>query len=88
MCYLCKYLQVSYEELAADPAATLGAITDFIGVEPFAGFEAERSWNIHERDEKIRDMNAESIQRLTAEQIERFNNVAGDMLDELGYARL
>lgn len=86
--HLDRYLGITYEDLARDTTATLKTITDFIGIDAFDGFESDRSWSIHEREEKIRDMNAENIQRLTPEQIRRFNDIAGDMIESLGYTRL
>jgi len=86
--HLNKFMWVSYEDLAADTVGTLNKITDFVGLENFAQFEQERSWSIHERDEKVRDMNDESISRLSSDQIQRINAVAGEMLDQFGYARL
>ncbi len=86
--HLEHFLWVSYEELAADTAATLNRITRFIGIDDFEGFEQDRSWSIHERDEKVRNMNQESIDRLDDEQIATINEVAGDMLDRFNYPRL
>lgn len=86
--HLDRFIWVSYEDLAADTAGTLGKITEFIGVEPFSGLDEGRSWSIHERDEQIRDMNDESIRKLSREQIDAINDVAGDMIDRLGYQRL
>jgi hypothetical protein len=86
--HLKRFIWISYEDLTEDTIGTLNKITDFIGIENFAQFEAERNWNIHERDEQVRNMNAESIARLTPEQIKRITEVAGEMLDEFGYPRL
>ncbi|MBT8439937.1 MAG: sulfotransferase [Gammaproteobacteria bacterium] len=86
--HLDKFMWVSYEDLAADTVGTLNKITDFVGLENFAQFEQDRSWSIHERDEKVRNMNDESISRLSTDQIQRINAVAGNMLDQFGYARL
>lgn len=86
--HLKKFMWIRYEELAEDTAATLNKITDFIGIDNFEAFEEDRNWSIHERDEQVRNMNDESISRLTPEQIRIINDVAGDMLDEFGYTRL
>jgi hypothetical protein len=86
--HLKQVLWVKYEDLVSDTIGTLNRIMAFIDVPGFDSFESERSWTIHERDEKVRDMNAESIARLASEQIERINQVAGDMIDAFGYARL
>lgn len=86
--HLDNFMWVSYEDLAKDTVGTLNKITNFIGIDNFAQFEADREWSIHERDEKVRNMNPESISRLTDEQIQRINDVAGSMLDAFDYPRL
>ncbi len=86
--HLKKFMWVTYEDLADDTAATLDKITDFIGIDKFEAFESNRKWSIHERDEEMRNMNDESIIRLTPPQIKSINDVAGDMLDAFGYTRL
>ena len=86
--HLKKFMWVRYEDLADDTVGTLSKITDFIGIDGFDAFESDRQWTIHERDEKVRNMNDESISRLSTRQIETINDVAGDMLDEFGYTRL
>lgn len=86
--HLKHFIWISYEDLAEDTIGTLNKITDFIGIENFEHFEAGRNWSIHEREEQVRNMNAESIARLTPGQIKRITEVAGEMLDEFGYPRL
>jgi len=86
--HLKKFMWITYEDLAGDTVETLNKITDFIGIDDFETFESDRQWSIHERDEQVRNMNDESISRLSPEQIKIINEVAGDMLDEFGYTRL
>ena len=86
--HLKRFMWVTYEDLAGDTVETLNKITDFIGIDDFETFESDRQWSIHERDEQVRNMNDESIARLSPEQIKIINEVAGDMLDEFGYTRL
>ena len=86
--HLKRFMWVTYEDLAGDTVETLNKITDFIGIDDFETFESDRQWSIHERDEQVRNMNDESISRLSPEQIKIINEVAGDMLDEFGYTRL
>jgi len=86
--HLKKFILISYEDLVSDTKGTLRRITEFVGVPGFDDFELSRSWRIHEREEKVRDMNGESIQRLSRDQIEQINQVAGDMLDAFGYERM
>jgi hypothetical protein len=86
--HLKRFLWVKYEDLADDTVSTLNRITNFVGISNFESFESERSWSIHERDEQVRNMNAESIERLSREQIDLVNQVAGDMIESFGYKRL
>ncbi len=86
--HLKRFMWVRYEDLAADTVGTLNKITDFISLQSFGSFEKDRSWTIHERDEKVRNMNQESIDRLSPAQIEQINRIAGDMIDAFGYTRL
>jgi hypothetical protein len=85
--HLKRFIWVKYEDLADNTVATLNRITDFLSIEQFDSFESERSWSIHERDEQVRNMNAESIRRLSREQIDLLNQVAGDMIESFGYMR-
>mgnify|MGYP001827562104 CR=1 FL=1 len=86
--HLRHFIWVRYEDLVDDTIVTLRHITDFVGIQPFDSFEAGRSWSIHERDEQVRNMNAESIERLSREQIDLVNQVAGDIIESFGYTRL
>ncbi|MDT8283431.1 MAG: sulfotransferase, partial [Gammaproteobacteria bacterium] len=61
--HLKKFIWLRYEDLADDTVGTLNKITDFIGIDGFDAFESDRQWTIHERDEKVRNMNDESISR-------------------------
>jgi len=86
--HLERFLWVNYEDLAENTVGTLTQITDFIGIDPFKQFSSDQQWSIHEREEKIRNMNPESIAKLSPEQISTINQVAGDMLDKFSYPRL
>lgn len=86
--HLKHFMWVKYEDLTSDTTATLNTITDFIGIPGFENIEKDRSWSIHERDEKVRDMNLDSIKRLTSEQIEMINRIAGDSIESYGYTKL
>jgi hypothetical protein len=86
--HLRHLLWVRYEELAADPLPVLNRIAEFVGLPPFAGFDADASFSVHERKDSVRDLNVESIRRLSPAQITRVNEVAGDMLTRYGYPLL
>ncbi len=86
--FLKRFMWISYEELTENTVSTLDKITEFLGVEKFDSFESDQNWSVHERDEKIRNMNHDSIEKLTPEKIEIINRVAGAMLDKFGYSRI
>ena len=85
--FLRRFLWIKYEDLVANVPDTLKTILDFIGLDDMPADLAERPWKIHERDEQVRDMNDESIARLSQEQLDTISSVAGNMLDEFGYQR-
>jgi len=82
------FMWVRYEDLTADSGKVLNAICDFVGVSAFTGFQSDQDLAIHERHERIRNMNEENIRNLTQQQITVINEIAGEMLDEFGYRRL
>lgn len=86
--HLKNFMWISYEELTTDTVTTLNKITDFVGIDNFENFESNRNWSIHERNEKIRNMNEGSISKLTREQIDKINEVAGDFLEKFDYSKL
>lgn len=86
--HLERFLWVSYEDLTDDISATLQKITDFVGIKDFEDLNSEKRWSIHERDEKIRNMNEESISRLSSEKIDIINNIAKKMLTHFGYSKI
>jgi sulfotransferase family protein len=88
------YHEVRYEDLVADPGRECGALCDFLGLsydeamlrfyegrtrdlEP--GLPSKRAWL--PPTPGLRDWRAQ----MPAEDLERFEAVAGDLLDELGY---
>ena len=49
------------------------------------GIDTDRPWDIHERSGTIRDMNSESISRLSPADIEEITEIAGPTLERFGY---
>lgn len=80
-------LWVRYEDLTDDTADTLAGIYEFLGVRTEAGTDLAQEWAIHERSEPIANMNAQSIERLTPEDVAVIDRVAGEALAHFGYAR-
>jgi len=83
--YLSNVLWVKYEDLTKNSIHELNRICNFIGINHFTSIDETSSFKIHEREESIKDMNQESIDRLNFDQIEIINEVAGDYLKKLGY---
>lgn len=83
--FLKKLIWVSYEDLVASPLVELNRIAEFVGVSSFKNFDPNSKLSIHERQESVRDLNQLSINKLSLEDILKVNEVAGPLLDRLGY---
>ena len=83
--FLDNFIWVKYEDLVDQTDKELERITDFIKVERFKKFNTKSSIVIHERNEPIRNMNQENIERLTDSQILAINEIAGETLINYGY---
>lgn len=83
--HLKHFMWLKYEDLVASPKSTIDQICHFIGLDEFPEQASAGAFSIHERKEEIRDLNAESIKRLSNEQITLINRDASDMLRHFGY---
>ncbi|MEL7310230.1 MAG: sulfotransferase [Pseudomonadota bacterium] len=83
--HLKRFMWLKYEDLCADPAKALSDIASFVGLERTEGIYTPGSFAIHERNEGVKNMNSVSLERLTPEQIEAINRVAGHSLKHFGY---
>jgi hypothetical protein len=84
--HLKKVLWVRYEDLTANPAAEIKRVLEFAGLQvpDLDGF-INQSYGVHERNEPIRNMNPESIARLSAEEKRIVTEQARPMLERFGY---
>ena len=80
-----NYMQISYEDLAADTDRCLDSITKFLEITPFHEKSMSGEFKIHERSQAVENLNSVSIKNLTNTQIKEINAIASDMLDDLGY---
>ncbi|MBI6117342.1 sulfotransferase family protein [Salegentibacter maritimus] len=78
-------ITISYEELAENPSKTINTILDKIGLERFADDYFDKSFNIHEKQSKIRNMNASSFNRLKKEDYKAINEIAKETMLNYGY---
>ena len=85
--HLNNFHLLRYEDLASSPQQELDKIASFLGLPAFPDV-ASQNFAIHERNDSVKDMNASSIKKLSAEDIETFNRKAAFMLERLGYDKL
>jgi hypothetical protein len=86
--HLDNFLWVRYEDFTTNPNHELARILNFIGLDGMESIDGGKQWAVHERRDSIKDMNDESISRLSMEDVEKINLVAGDCLKKFGYAVL
>jgi hypothetical protein len=82
-----RFLQVYYEEFTANPSTTARRITDFLGLEPLPEELFGRRWKVHGVESAIRNMNGQSVARLSRGEVESIYRVAGERLEKHGYRR-
>lgn len=82
-----QLLEVRYEALANDAASELLRITRFLDLSAMPDGDAAGDFHIHGVRSVIRDMNADSLARLSATDIDAIDAVAGDALRRCGYDR-
>ena len=83
--YLRHFIWVRYEDLANATGSVLESIFRFLDISGKAGVNLQRTWRIHERNQTIKNLNDESIRRLSSEDIKLISEVAGDALSHFGY---
>ncbi len=83
--HLARLQWLKYEDLVEDPHRELERVLDFLGLAGSREVDPGAHWRVHERNEPIRDMNPESIGRLTADDIDTIRRVAAPMLRHFGY---
>ena len=82
-----NFHSIKYEELTSDPLKVINAIYNVLGLESTDGALAEKTWFVSDRNESIRNMNDDSIVRLSVADIDEIQNIAGPMLEKRGYVR-
>lgn len=82
-----RCISVRYEDFVEDPGRQMRLITDFVGIEPLPNELLERRWTVHGVESSIRNMNPDSIARLSEVDIAAVHETAGERLAAWGYAR-
>lgn len=78
---------LSYEDLTENTEDAIGRVLEFLGFdrEDTATMNIHGTWEVHERDEPIRNLNDESIERLSEEEIREATAEMDAMLARFGY---
>lgn len=80
-----RAVTVTYEALCAAPRSVLPPIFAFLNLGEVPEGVYDTAWHVHGVSSEITNMNHLSYARLTSEGMARIRDVAGAMLDELGY---
>ena len=84
--FLRKLLWVRYEDLTARPREELGRIIQILGLDPEElAFDPSERLSVHERHEPLRNLNEQSIARLSIADIATITSVAENMLAHFDY---
>jgi len=83
--YLDRYSLFRYEDLTKSPNKTVRKILDFLEMRSSTSIDLNRNWSIHERNQGIRNMNNESLERLSKDQVTRINKIISAKMNDLGY---
>ncbi len=80
-----NYFELKYEDLCSDPDTHISNIFKFISLRPLDYSVNSLKLRIHERSEKIKNMNSFSIQNLSSTEINKVYSEAETMLDHYKY---
>jgi hypothetical protein len=84
--HLRRLIWIRYEDLVADPGRELQRLLVFLGLDAAPeGIEPSRNWTVHERQEPLRDMNPDSINKLSPQERSIVTREAEPMLRHFGY---
>lgn len=78
-------IEIKYEDLAENPSEVVNGILERIGLEKFPKDYFEKSFTIHEKNSKIKNMNPSSFKRLDLKDIMAINEVAENYLTAYDY---
>ncbi len=86
--HLRKLMWIRYEDVAAHAVESLNEITRFLGIRPYLESYLPKALEVHERNQRVSDLNAESIDRLSPDEIEVINGIAAEQLRRFDYPLL
>jgi hypothetical protein len=80
-----NFLEITYEQLTAQPDQTIEIVGDFLGISRFKTSLKETLFTVHQNHESIRNMNDSSLKRLTEAEINSINGIAKHYLEKYHY---
>lgn len=83
-----RVLLLSYEDLCGDPSQAMARVTSFLGIQRYPDESLRETFSIHNatgQPSLIKNFNESSYERLSADDIRRIEDVAGDVMRRLGY---
>lgn len=80
-----RYIGISYEEFTDNSDETIKKILEFLDLPSNDLSFLKGSFQIHEKDESIKNMNSSSISKLSDDDILKISETAGPMLEHFGY---
>jgi len=83
--YLDRFMWTRYEDIVEKTTTELERILRFIGIEERWDFDSQKLFAVHERNEPIKNMNMQSLRRLSREDLEIINGIAGKHINHFGY---
>ena len=78
-------IEIKYEELSENPSEVVNQILERMGLIKFPEDYFTKTFSIHEKNSKIKNMNPGSLKRLKREDIQAINEVAERYLIKYGY---
>jgi len=82
-----NFIKIYYEDLVNDSKSVIDTMTNFLKVEPMSEDILKYRFYIHGMMSSIKNMNGEALARLTPEDWDKIDDVAGDVLESHGYSR-
>ncbi len=80
-----NFLEIKYEDLTANPGEVINQIMDFLNLPHVNKDYFKNSFEVHEKKSTIKNMNNDSLKRLTEDDIRIINEIAGPYLEKYSY---
>jgi hypothetical protein len=81
-----NFIEVRYEDLTERPFETINMILSFLNLQPLEQHFFTRTFRIHDNDSRIKNMNDESLARLTEKDLNIINSMAEETMMKYGYS--